>query len=172
MFTVAAGAAYQIAQKVPIVNKVVPHISLATPSQNRASAVIGKVIASANAGNLTAAKCIQERTGIGISKERAVWSDGLSKVSAGVLANVEKYAGQIPPVDHTSPESAADSALANPFYAEDVKAGPATVAKVTEIANKAADAVTNALGGGGDNTALYVVGGLLVVGVAIVALQH
>lgn len=158
MYTVAAGAALQVAQKIPIVNKVIPKISLQKPSEVRASAVIGKVIASANDGNLTAAKCIQERAGLGISKERAVWSGGLSKVSAGILANVEKYTDQIPPVDHTSPESAASSALANPFRA----GGGKTIA----------DTVTNALSGeGGNKTALYVVGGVLVVALAVMALR-
>lgn len=170
MYTVAAGAALQVAQKIPVVNKVVPKISFATPSEKRAAGVVGKVVASANAGNLTAAKCIQERVGIGIAKERAVWSGALSQVSAGVLANVEKYAGQIPPVDHTSPESAASSALANPFYAEDVKATTGA-AKVVATVNGAADVLTSAIGGGSSNTALYIVGGALVVGLAIVALR-
>jgi len=83
-----------------------------TPSEARAGGAAQQLVAAAVAGNLTAAKAIAERTEIGIQKERAVWRKAFTQVPASIVALVKKYEMQIPGVDHSTPEAAAESALA------------------------------------------------------------
>lgn len=82
------------------------------PSEKRAAGAAAQLVQAAVAGNLTAAKAIAERTEIGIQKERAVWRKAFLQVPKNIVALVAKYADQIPGVDHSGPEAAAESALA------------------------------------------------------------
>jgi hypothetical protein len=88
-----------------------------TPSEKRAGKVVGGVLSSALQGNLTAVKCIRDRTTFGISAERAVWNTALQQIPRELLDQAVKYAAQIPAVDHSTPESAASTAIAREFHA-------------------------------------------------------
>lgn len=103
------------------------HISFAKPSEQRAAKVLPGVIQSALSGNLTAIKCMDERRGppgpptqVGVAKERAVWAGGYNQVVTQrpeLLTQYNQYKDKIPAINHSSPEAAAQSALANPFSA-------------------------------------------------------
>jgi len=82
-----------------------------TASEKRAAKVAGALVASAVSGNLTAAKAINERQEIGIAKERSVWRSAWNQVPNKIRQQLKQYADIVPGVDHTSPESAAESAL-------------------------------------------------------------
>lgn len=87
-------------------------------SDARAKAVIGGVISSALAGNLTALKCLRDRTTFGIAKEKAVWQAGYNQVANArpdLVAALQANLQYIPAIDHSTPESAARSALNQPF---------------------------------------------------------
>lgn len=93
-------------------------ISLAKPSEQRAAAVLSSVVQSALSGNLTALKCLDERRNLGIAKERAVWAGGYSQVVTqrpDLLQLYNQNKARIPAVNNATPESAAQSALANPY---------------------------------------------------------
>lgn len=100
---------------VAAIAKRVLRISFKKPSGKRAAAVIGGVINSALGGNLTAVKCLWERRNIaGIAKERAVWASGLNKVTSQkpeLITLMTRYFSLIPAIDHSSPESAARTAI-------------------------------------------------------------
>jgi hypothetical protein len=83
------------------------------PSEKRAKRVVGPVVASANAGNLTAVKAIEHRSqpGFGIAKERAVWQAAWTQVPKKLKDLLKKYADLVPDADHTNPETAAATAL-------------------------------------------------------------
>lgn len=84
------------------------------PSEKRAAGPSQQLVTSANNGNVTAAAAILYRTGIGIAKERAVWQAALQRVSSDMVMLGQRYARQLLPlVDHSGPESAARTALAN-----------------------------------------------------------
>lgn len=91
------------------------------PSEKRAARVIPGLIASALGGNLTAAAAIVERAtstgGAGVTKgaELVLWKQAAAQLPAGLVASVQKYFKQIPHIDHSNPEMAAASALAQPF---------------------------------------------------------
>lgn len=82
-----------------------------SPSEKRAAGAAGTMVNAAVNGNLTAAKAIAERTEIGIQKERAVWRKALAQIPPQIIALVKKYLDKIPGVDHSTPESAAETAL-------------------------------------------------------------
>lgn len=83
-----------------------------TPSEKRAGAIAGSLVASAVAGNLTAAKAIDERQEIGIAKERAVWRRAWTQVPAKIKQLLKQYGELVPGVDHSTPETAGETALA------------------------------------------------------------
>lgn len=82
-----------------------------TPSEKRAAKVAGSLVASAVSGNLTAAKAIEERQEFGIAKERSVWRSAWAQVPAKIKQQLKQFMELVPGVDHTSPETAAESAL-------------------------------------------------------------
>lgn len=88
-----------------------------TPSEKRAAAVAPQAIQSATAGNLTAAKMIHERTLFGIEKERAVWRAAELAVPAWLMQEA-RTSPLVPQgaVDHSSPEAAVQTAIANAVY--------------------------------------------------------
>lgn len=91
---------------------------LRPPSEKRAAPGAAQLVASAKAGNATAARAIVFRTGIGIAKERAVWAAAQAQLDPAVVAAVNKPAARQlldALVDHSNPESATRTALAN-FY--------------------------------------------------------
>jgi hypothetical protein len=93
-------------------------ISFAKPSEQRAAAVLPSVVQSALSGNLTALKCLDERRTIGIAKEQAVWAGGYQQVVTQrpeLLQLYNQNKARIPAVNESSPETAAASALANPY---------------------------------------------------------
>lgn len=101
-----------------------------TSSAARASKVIGGVIQSALNGNLTAFKCLSERRTIGVADERAVWAQGYNQVVTSkpeLLAQYNNNINRIPPIDQSSPERAAASALANPYSASGVQTPAAVI---------------------------------------------
>lgn len=102
----APAAVIAVASKIPGLGGV-----FKTPSEKRAGKVAGSLVASAVSGNLTAAKAIEERQEIGIQKERTVWRSAWAQVPAKIKKQLKQYAELVPGVDHSSPESAADSAL-------------------------------------------------------------
>lgn len=140
------GAAVAIAQ--PILSG----ISFKPSSESRANKVIGGVIQSALTGNLTALKCCDERRGppgpptqVGVAAERAVWAKGYQQIvttKPELLTQYNNNKNKIPPIDHSSPERAAASALANPYSATGVQTPTAVVTAAT-------DTVTAALAGKG-----------------------
>lgn len=83
-----------------------------TPSQKRAGGPANQLVASANAGNVTAAAAIIHRTTLGIQKERAVWLAALQRVSSDMVLAAQRFKNRLPPVDHSGPEAAARSAIA------------------------------------------------------------
>lgn len=85
-----------------------------TPSQKRARGPAEQFVASANAGNVTAAATILARTGFGIEKERVVWRAALQRVSQDMVLAAQRFGRQVLPlVDQSGPEAAARSAIAN-----------------------------------------------------------
>lgn len=102
----APAAVLAVAAKIPGLKSI-----LKTPSEKRAAKVAGSLVAAAVSGNLTAAKAIEERQEIGIQKERTVWRSAWSQVPKKIKDQLKKYAELVPGVDHTNPESAAQSAL-------------------------------------------------------------
>lgn len=98
-----------VASKIPGLKSI-----LKTGSEKRAGGVAGQLVSAAVNGNLTAAKAIMERTMIGIMKERAVWKRAAAQIPPNILELVNKYAEEIPGVDHSTPESAANDALSRP----------------------------------------------------------
>ncbi len=92
------------------------------PSEKRAAGAATQLVAAAVAGNLTAAKTIAERVQIGIAKERAVWRRALAQVPARILQLVQRYAAEIPGADQSSPEAAAESAIARAVDASALEA--------------------------------------------------
>lgn len=84
-----------------------------TPSEKRAKKVLPGVVSAALAGNLLAIKVLDERrTRAGIEKERAVWRGGYTQVAQArpdLIAAYQKAAANLPAVDHSSPESAAQT---------------------------------------------------------------
>lgn len=128
------------------------HISFKTPSDKRAAKVLPSVVQSALSGNLTALKCLDERRGppgpptqVGVAAERAVWAGGYNQVVTqrpDLLALYQANKAKIPAVNHSSPEAAAQSALANPYTAG-ATSGTATAPVVTlspDLSAKAAAA--------------------------------
>jgi len=123
------------------------HFSFAKPSDKRAAAVMGGVIQSALTGNLTALKCLDERrtkpsftAPIGISSERAVWEQGYQQAVTTKPELVAQYSAnrsRIPAIDHSSPETAAASALARPFSASGVQT-PAPVQSAASVSDSPA----------------------------------
>jgi len=107
-----------------------------TSSASRASKVIGGVIQSALNGNLTAVKCLDERRTIGVDSERAVWAQGYNQVVTSkpeLLAQYNNNRNKIPPIDESTPERAAASALANPYSASGVQTPAAVMTSETPV---------------------------------------
>lgn len=100
------------------VSKVVPKVSFATPSDKRASGVVGQVVQAANAGNLNAVVILDSRRNIGVAAERAVWAKGFVQVSPAVLSVYAPHRNDlisaIPESAQASPEAAASWALQSP----------------------------------------------------------
>lgn len=119
-------------------------VSFKTPSDKRAAKVLPSVVQSALAGNLTALRCLDERRGppgpptqVGVAAERAVWAGGYSQVVTQrpdllTLYNANK--GNIPAINHSSPEAAAASALAQPYTGANAGANPATPSSTPALA--------------------------------------
>lgn len=115
-----------------------------TPSEKRAAAVAGQLVASANQGNLTAAKAIMERMVIGIQKERAIWTAAAAQIPKNIKDLVKKYQDVIPGVDHSSPESAAQSALASAVNGLELEASARTAAATAATQSRASRAASAA----------------------------
>lgn len=111
-----------------------------TPSEKRAGSVAGRLVDAAVRGNLTAAKAIAERTEIGIQKERAVWRKAFQQIPPNIIELVKKYNEQIPGVDHSSPEAAADSAISRAVDGLQLEAAAQAELKATRAAGSAAAA--------------------------------
>lgn len=92
-----------------------------TPSEKRAGKVASALISSAVQGNLTAAKAIEARQSIGIMKERSVWQAAWAQVPTKIKALLKKYAELVPGVDHSTPETAAQEALARAVDANELE---------------------------------------------------
>jgi len=109
-------------------------LSLKTPSEKRAAAVMGPVVAAANGGNLNAVAILDTRRSIGIGAERAVWSSGYNQVLGSVLQTYLPQRGtivaSIPASAQSSPEAAASWALNTP----QVVKGPSIVQKIADVA--------------------------------------
>jgi hypothetical protein len=161
MIPVVLGAA-SVVKKL----NIAPKVSFATPSEKRAAKVIGPVIASANGGNLRAVAVLDSRRTIGIAKEQRVWGDGFAKVSPDVLAqylpNRSALIAAIPAGAQSNPEAAAAYALSGVGNA---------AAKPDKGMVENPGGVSSLGGEPQSRTALYVVGGVLAIGVAIVALS-
>jgi hypothetical protein len=99
-----------------------------TPSEKRAAGPAQTLVNAAVQGNLTAAKAIAERTEIGIQKERAIWRKAALQIPPKIMQLLQKYQEQVPGVDHSTPEAAADSALARAVNANDLEAKEAAAA--------------------------------------------
>jgi len=117
-----------VATIAPNLLSKIPGLSglLKKPSQARAGPVANALVNAAVAGNLTAAKAIKDRTTFGISKERAVWAAAAARIPPTIWTLVKKYDTQIPGVDHSTPESAGESALANPVDGKELEAAEVT----------------------------------------------
>jgi hypothetical protein len=126
-------AAIALATKIPGLGGL-----LKTPSEKRAAKIVGAVVASAVSGNLTAAKAIDERTSIGIVKERAVWRAAWAQVPKKIKDLLKKYAELVPGVDHTSPETAADSALSRAVDANELEAAAREEGRMSKAERAAA----------------------------------
>jgi hypothetical protein len=94
---------------------------LKQPSEKRAAKVAPQAVASANAGNLTAARMIADRTTFGIAKERAVWQAALAQVNPQILSAAKN--ARLPNIDESTPEAAVAFALANPVMIGGAAAG-------------------------------------------------
>lgn len=135
---------------VAVAQPIISHISLKPSSESRANKVVGGVIQSALNGNLTAVKCLDERRTtplftqrFGVASENAVWEKGYQQVvttKPELLAQYRNNRTKIPPINHASPETAAASALANPFSASGVQTPTPVVSN-----DPALSAVTSAL---------------------------
>jgi len=110
------------------------------PSEKRAAAVAGAVVASAIGGNLTAARAIFERSRptFGIAKERAVWAAAWAQIPKHVKDALTKYAEAVPGVDHTNPETAAASALSSPVELGAIEAAAAEASRMSKAERAAA----------------------------------
>lgn len=94
---------------------------LRTPSEKRAAKVLPGVVSAALAGNLLAVKVLDERRNggahpAGIAKERAVWDKGYNQVLSqrpDLITAYQAARATLPVVDHSSPESAAQSVNSN-----------------------------------------------------------
>src|SRR6266576_32859 len=138
---------------VPIATTVFHSISFQKPSDQRAAKVMPGVIQSALSGNLTAVRCLYERSRptFGIASERAVWLGGYNQVVTQrpeLLTAYNKYKDRVPAVNNANPETAAASALANPFSAPGMGT-PDTVAQdgtpnLSTTANQLQSAAANA----------------------------
>ena len=115
-----------------------------TPSEKRAAAVAQSLVASANQGNLTAAKAILERSVIGIMKERAIWTAASAQIPKNIKDLVKKYEAVIPGVDHSSPEAAAQSALASAVNGLELEASARTAAATAASQSRASRAASSA----------------------------
>jgi len=93
-----------------------------TPSEKRAAGPAQALVNAAVQGNLTAAKAIAERTELGIQKERAIWRKAALQIPPKIMQLLQKYAEQVPGVDHSSPEAAAESAIARAVDANALEA--------------------------------------------------
>jgi len=111
---------------------------LKTPSEKRAAKVVGAVVASAVSGNLTAAKAIMERTDLGIRKERAVWNAAWAQVPKKIKDLLKKYAELVPGVDHSNPESAAESALSRALDVNELEEAAAEEQRLSKSERAAA----------------------------------
>lgn len=116
--TVATGGA---ASGAAAAGSLIPgiHIDFRAPSDARARAVIGQVISSAEGGNLTAAAVLDQRRFFGIVAERAVWASGWNtfvQAAPAVAASYAQHKAEIPAIDNSTPETAAQSALSRAYY--------------------------------------------------------
>lgn len=106
---------------VPLAISLIPKsISLRESSESRAKKVVPSVVASALTGNLTAFRALYERRSIGVEAERKVWAGGYQQVvttKPNMLNDFLRLKNLVPLVDQKSPESAAQSALGNPYSA-------------------------------------------------------
>jgi hypothetical protein len=84
------------------------------PSERRASGPSQQLVASANAGNATAATAIYYRQSVGIEKERAVWRAAFQQLTPDMQLVGQRFSRQLLALtDHSTPESAVRTALAN-----------------------------------------------------------
>lgn len=114
-FPAALAIASPLLKHVPLFGKLGG--ILKTPSEKRAAAVAPQAIQSASAGNLTAARMIHDRTTFGIEKERAVWRAAEQAVPAWLMQEA-RTSPLVPQgaVDHSSPEAAVQTSIANAVY--------------------------------------------------------
>lgn len=113
------------------------------PSEKRAARVAPSVVASAQAGNLTAARGLIERAAlptIGVAKERLVWQQAAGQLSAATVKAVKQYADLIPAADQSNPENFAASVLAAPIQLADLKAQEAATREESRAAARASAA--------------------------------
>jgi len=116
------------------------------PSEKRAAKVVGAVVASALAGNLTAVKAIEHRAQptFGLAKERAVWQMAWAQIPKKLRDALKKYADLVPAADHKNPETAAASALASPVDLAGLEAEAAEAVAMSKAERAAAAAASRA----------------------------
>lgn len=99
----------------PVAESIIGHIPglknlLKKHSEDIARGLAPSIVASANAGNLTAARGLLERAAIPmIVKEHAVWAAAAQQLSPKIVAAVKKYADQIPQASQANPAAFAQS---------------------------------------------------------------
>jgi hypothetical protein len=113
---------------IPVLTSFGPKITLKEPSEKRAAKVLPQVVQSALSGNLIAVAVLFSRTTFGISAERAVWQGGYNQVAAqrpDVVAQYQARAASliVPAAAQSSPEAAAQYAVANVVTASTATAG-------------------------------------------------
>lgn len=85
------------------------------PSEVRAAALATPLVTAANAGNLTAAAGLIERSQRPMKvKEQAVWRAAAAQLAPKIVKAVHDYATVIPAADQSNPENFAASVMASP----------------------------------------------------------
>ena len=88
------------------------------PSEKRAAGLAPAIVASANAGNLTAARGLLERAAKPMKvAESLVWKAAAAQLSAATIAAVQKHLADIPQADQSGPEQFAQSVVASAVQA-------------------------------------------------------
>jgi len=130
-----------------LVSSVVPGGSLITsllgglgkrfkaPSEKRAAGLAPAIVASANAGNLTAARGLLERAAKPMKvAESLVWKAAAAQLSQTIVAAVQKHLANIPQADQSGPEQFAQSVVASAYQAPGVgAAAPSAAAQLLGV---------------------------------------